>query len=157
MNGSKKITWEAADHIKVEKSTDWFWVIGIIAIGIAVLSIYFNNLLFALLILIGTFALFIQSHSEPYMQKYEINRKGVVIGDILYPYSSLESFWVIDEDGWDRDRMLVKSTKLFMPMIVMPLGEDVTPDDIRDYMLEYLDEEQMEESAIEKIVILLGF
>lgn len=157
MNRSKKIQWTALSHIKVEKSTDWFWIIGIVGIGGAVLAIYFNNILFALLIMIGIFTLFMQAHSEPKNQEFEINRKGVVIGEVLYPYSTLESFWVIDEDGWDRDRILVKSKKTLMPIITMPLGEDNDPDEIRDYLLEYLDEEHMEESLIEKMGILLGF
>jgi len=157
MKGSKKISWEAADHIKTERNTDWYWIVGIIGIGITILAIYFNNVLFGLLILIGVFVIFIQSHAEPKMQNYEINRKGIVVGETLYPYSSLESFWVIDEDGWDRDRMLIKSQKTFMPIIVLPLGENSSPDEIRDYLLEYLDEEQIEEGFLDKLAIVLGF
>lgn len=157
MKESKKITWEAADHIKKERSSDWFWIVGIIGIGGAILSIYFNNFLFALLILIGLFAMFMQASAEPREKKFEINRKGVVVGDTLYPYSSLESFWIIDEDGWDRDRILIKSNKTLMPLIIIPLGEFASIEEISDYLLEYLNEEEMEESAVDKIAILLGF
>ncbi len=154
---SKKISWEAYNHIKIEKSADWYWIVSIIAIAGAVLSIYFNNLLLAVLILIGTFAIFIQNKIEPKMTDYEINRRGIMVGDTIYLYSSLESFFVIDEDGWDRDRLLLKSEKLFMPLITIPLGEDSNPDEIRDYLLEYLNEEQIEESLIEKIALVCGF
>jgi hypothetical protein len=157
MDKPKKITWEALDHIPVEKSDDWFWVIGIIAIGGAILAIYFNNILFAILILIGTFTIFIQSNSEPQIEKYEINRKGLVVGSRLYPHSTLESYYVIDEDGWDRDRILFKSTKMFMPLIIVPLGEGNNPEEVNDFLIEYLNEEHLEESTIEKISILLGF
>jgi hypothetical protein len=157
MSGSKKIIWEAVDHIKVEKSNDWYWIVGIVGIGATVLAIYFNNILFALLILIGIFSIFIQSHAEPKIERFEINRKGVAIGETLYPFSTLESFWVIDEDGWDRDRILIKSKKIFMQLIVLPLGPDIQPDEIRDYLLEYLDEEHMEEGFFDKLSILMGF
>ena len=157
MKSPKKITWTAADHIKVERSTDWFWILGIVTIGAAMLAIYFNNILFAFLLGIGVFTIFIQSHSEPKDQNFEINRKGVAVGETLYPFSTLESFWVIDEDGWDRDRILIKSKKTLMPMIIVPLGEDNDPDEVREYLLEYLDEEHMEESFFEKVAILLGF
>ena len=157
MERSKKITWEAVDHIKIEKSNDWYWIVGIIGIGATILAIYFNNILFALLLLIGIFSIFIHTQMEPRMQKYEINRKGIAIGETLYPYSTLESFWVIDEDGWDRDRILIKSKKTFMQLIVIPTGEDTVPDELRDYLLEYLDEEHMEEGFIDKLTILMGF
>lgn len=157
MANSKKITWEALDHIKEENSSDWFWIVGIIATGVAVLSIYFGNILFAILVLIATFAIFTQSHREPNMVNFEVNRQGVVVKNTLYPYVTLESYNVIDEDGWDRDRILLKSKKLFMPMIVIPLGEFVDVDEVREYLLEYLDEEALEESVFEKIMIIFGF
>ncbi len=155
MEKAKKISWVAKDFIKPERSSDWYWFAGIIGIGVSFLAIYFGNILFALLILISLFALFVQSSVEPSDKKFELNRKGVVSGEILYPYSTLESFWVIDEDGWDRDRLLVKSKKTLMPLIVIPLGKDVTPEQISDFLLEYLNEEQMEDSQINKLSILL--
>jgi hypothetical protein len=157
MERPKKISWEALDHIETDKSDDWFWVIGIIAVGGAILAIYFNNVLFALLILIGTFSLFLQSGAKARMESFELNRKGLVIGKRLYPYSTLESYYVVDEDGWDRDRILFKSTKTFMPLIVVPLGEDSDPEEVSEFLIQYLNEEHLEESAIEKISILLGF
>lgn len=157
MERSKKISWEAFEHIQIERSSDWYWILGIVAVGGAVLAIFFNNLLLALLILIGTFTIFLQSNGEPAIKRYEINRTGVVSGQSIYPFSSLESFWVIDEDGWDRDRILIKSKKLFMPLIIIPLGETVMPDEIRDYLLEYLPEEQMSEPTLQVILNRLGF
>lgn len=157
MDKPKKISWEALEHIEAERSDDWFWIVGIIAIGGAVLAIYFNNLLFALLILIGVFSIFLQANTEPRVMKYELNRKGLVVGDRLYPYSTLESYYVVDEDGWDRDRILFKSTKTFMPLLVVPLGEDNDPEEVSDFLIQYLDEEHLEESVIEKISLLLGF
>jgi hypothetical protein len=157
MDKPKKISWEALEHIEAERSDDWFWIIGIIAIGGAVLAIYFNNILFALLILIGTFSIFLQANGESKMQNYELNRKGLVVGNRLFPYSTLESYYVVDEDGWDRDRILFKSTKTFMPLIIVPLGENNDPEEVSDFLIQYLDEEHLEESAIEKISLLLGF
>jgi hypothetical protein len=107
--------------------------------------------------LIGALTVFLQTNIEPKIENFELNRKGLVIGDRLYPYSTLDSYYVVDEDGWDRDRILFKSAKTFMPLIIVPLGEDVSPEEINDFLIEYLDEEHLEESAIEKISIILGF
>jgi hypothetical protein len=157
MNGSHKISWRALEHIKTDKSADWFWVVGIIAVGIAILAIYFSNILFALVILIGTFAIFLQSNIPPAMRDFELNRQGVISGKTLYTYTSLESFYVVDEDGWDRDRILLKSKKLLMPLIVIPLGENVAVDEVSTYLLNFLPEEAMEEPTLQLILNRLGF
>ena len=154
---SKKINWETVDHIKEEKSSDWFWIVGIIAVAAAVLAIFFNNILFALLILLSAFASFMLANTPQRYITCEINRKGVQVEDILYPYSSLESFYVIDEDGYDRDRILIKSKKMLIPLIIIPLGETVDPEEIRDYLLEYMDEEEMYEPLSQRIMTMLGF
>jgi len=157
MNGSKKLDWEALDHIREKKSSDWFWIIGIVAVAIAVLAVFFNNILFALLVLIGTFVIFMAANNPAKMVNHQINRKGVQVGDIIYTYATLESFYVIDEDGWDRDRLILKSRKTLMPLIVIPLGDQVRPDEIREYLLEYLNEEEMYEPTIQRILTRIGF
>lgn len=157
MNNSKKIEWQAYDHIKVEKSSDWFWIVGIVAAGIIILCFFFNNLLLGLLVLIGTFVVFISANNPPKIVNYQINRKGVAVGEMLYTYATLESFYVIDEDGFDRDRIILKSKKTMMPLIIIPLGENGHPDEVREYLLEYLNEEEMFEPTLQKIVTHLGF
>lgn len=154
---SKKISWETLDHIKEDNTSDWFWIVGIIAIAIAVLAIFFNNILFALVILLSAFASFMLANTPAKIIQCEVSRKGIQIEKILYPFSSLESFWVIDEDGYDRDRILIKSKKMFVPLLIIPLGESVDPEEIRDYLLEYLDEEEMYEPFFQRLMSVLGF
>ena len=157
MDKGKKIIWQAPDHIKDEKSADWFWVVGIVAFGAIVLAIFFKTFLLALIIALGVFVSFIMSHTEPQMAEFEINRRGVRMNGTIYTYANLESFYVIDEDGYERDRIILKSRKLFMPFIILPIGNQADHDDIRAYLLEYLDEEEMSEPTIYKIVHHLGF
>ena len=49
----KNINWKTIEHNHQEKSSDWYWILGIIAIATAVLSIYFGNILFAIVILLS--------------------------------------------------------------------------------------------------------
>ncbi|HRY30849.1 MAG TPA: hypothetical protein P5328_00425 [Candidatus Paceibacterota bacterium] len=153
----KSISWRALDHIKEAKSEDWFWIVGIVAIGLVVLAIFFDNILFALLIALATFASFLLAHSAPREIDYEISRKGIRSGDIIYPFSSLEAFWVIDEDGYERDRVLVKSKKFFMPVITIPVGNGADLEEVRDCLLQYLEEEEIREPFYEHLMHRLGF
>lgn len=157
MNGSKKLEWQAFDHIREKKDSDWFWFIGIIAGAIIILAVVFNNILLGLLVLIGTAVIFMAANTPPQIINHQINRRGIQVGDILYTYATLESFYVIDEDGFERDRLILKSRKTLMPLIVIPLGSEVKPDQIREYLLEYLNEEEMYEPTIQRILSRFGF
>ena len=157
MQNVQKISWEAHDHIKREKTSDWFWAVGIIAVGVIILAIYFNNLLFALLIALAVFTLFIQKHTPPQMIGFELNQRGVVVRDVLYPFTTLESFNVVDEDGFDRDRIIFKSKKVFMPLIVVPVEKAVDLETARMFLIEHIKEEDIQEPTFQKIMDRLGF
>jgi len=153
----EKLSWETLDHIKENKSSDWFWIIGIIAIAGAILAIFFGNILLGLIILLSAFASFMFVNTPGKIESYELNKKGVRVGDTIYPYSTLKSYCVVDEDGYDRDRILIKSEKLFMPIIIIPLGNEVTVDETDDFLSEYIEKEEMIEPPTYHIMSWLGF
>lgn len=156
MNSRKKIEWKALEHHHTEKSNDWFWAVGIIAIGFAILAIYFHNLLFALVILLGAFASILHAHTPPKILDYALTRKGIQIGDRLYPYSSLESFCVIDEEI--NDKIMFRSKKMFMALIIIPFDSTrIDPEEISDFLLDYLDEEELHEPFLQVLMEFFGF
>lgn len=152
-----KISWQTLDHLNDKKTSDWFWIVGIVSLSISILAIYFGNILFALLIVLFAFASFMVANSDPKVVDIEINRQGIKFADVVYPYSALESFCVLDEDGFDRDRILLKSRKVFMPLISIPIGSQADPEEIREYLLDYMDEEELSEPITERILHILGF
>ena len=150
------LEWQAFEHEHIHKSSDWFWALGIIAIAGAVTSIIFGNILFAIVILVGAFTLGMHAAKRPTRFNFKISARGVIIGNKMHPYSSLESFWVDDEDEHILPKLLIKSKKLLAPHIVIPI-EHISPDDVRDYLLEYLTEEEDSESLAQKIMESFGF
>jgi len=153
---SKSIEWKALEHRHYDHTHEWFWIVGTLTIAGAILSVYFGNILLAVLIALGGFTAFLQAHSKPRVITFRISRRGVQIGSTRYPYSSLQSFWVIDEEV--NDRVILKSQKLFMPFLILPYDSTKTdPDEIRDFLLEYLDEEEMEEPLFQQLLERVGF
>ncbi len=156
MDKPNKISWEAHDHIEEPKSSDWYWILSIIGIGAIILAIFFHDFLFAVIILISIVALFLQSQHPPKIINFEINRKGIRAGELIYTYETLESFYIVDEDGYERDRILVKSRKTFMPILTFPITKEVDQDQVRDYLLDYLNEEALAEPTLYKMSKHLG-
>lgn len=151
-----KISWQHHEHPHVEKTSDWFWSVGIVATGSVILFVFFASYLAALIIILFTLISFTVANRPPELIRFEISRKGVRAGNTLYPYSMIESFWV--EDTEFKDSIFLKSKKPFNPMIVLPFDSSETdPELIRDFLLDYLNEEELQEPLYQLIMERLGF
>jgi len=149
-----KISWQAPLHIYKEKTSDWYWIVAIITISIALIAIILNNIIFAILILVSSFTLSLFASKRPEVVTMEINNRGVVVGNTQYSYANLESFWVETHEAYPK--ILIKSKKLLMPFISMLL-EDMDPGYVREELLQHLPEEEHTEPFLEKLLIYFGF
>lgn len=148
------IEWEAHEYTHIEKSVDWFWAVGLIAVTLAIIAIILNNILFAVLIVIGTGALLLFSVRRPRIIDFAITKRGIQIDGQLFPYSTLESFWV--EDRLFNDKLLIKSQKPMMPLLTLPI-DGFDPDEMRETMSQFLPEEEHEDSFSHHMMEWLGF
>ena len=148
------IAWDAPEHIYKEKNNDWYWAVGIITITAAVLAVIFNNVIFGILILVSAFALVTHASVKPRIFHYEINDRGVIVNDILYPFLTLESFWINAHDEFPK--ILIKSHKTFMPFITIYI-EEVDPEDVRDILLNYIAETEHQEPISQLLLERIGF
>lgn len=152
--GNDHITWNALEYPVREKTTDWYWALGIMAIAGAVASYILGNILFSILILLGAFTVAAYGARRPHMVEFEIDRRGVRSGATLYPHSSLASFWIIE--GEEESKILLQSGKVLMPYIVIPLGEE-NPEMVREILLNYLKEEEHVEPFAQRIMDYFRF
>lgn len=153
----KSILWEAYEHEHHEKSKDWYWSLGIIIATTSILSILFGNYIFGILIIIMGVSLAVVGSREPNLVTFELNKMGVRIGKKLFPYATLEAFWVQDNTEHNRmSQLLIKSRKTMVPLLIIPL-DGVETEYIRDFLLYHLLEKEMEESLSQLIMESLGF
>ena len=146
--------WQALEFTYIRKTNEWYWVVGIMTIGIAVAAYFLNNFLFTILALLGGFSLALFGAKKPEMLDMEISSKGVRVMNKLYPYSNLEIFW-ISEVG-SEPKILFTGTGLLHTHITLPLG-DMDPEDVRDELTKYLDEEEIAEPMIQRVIDQTGF
>jgi len=152
---SFKLEWDAHEYEHKERSGDWFWAVGIIAVALALVSIIFGNIILAILILIGTFTLTLFAKRSPDNLHVVVDEKGVTRNRVHYPYSTLHSF-SIDTDH-PHKKIILRSKKLLMPLITVPLSDEVDAEELHDYLSQSLPEEFHTLPFIEKILDHLGF
>lgn len=149
------ITWKAHEHSHTDKGTDWFWALGIIAVSVALVSILFQNFLFAILILVGSFTMALLARKEPRELTFGLNQRGIIIDDSLYPYKMLKSFYVQDRYG-DEPVLIVDARRFMTPHLVASLHA-TNPEQIHTYLSEFLPEEELEEPLSQRILEKFGF
>ena len=152
MEGSLK--WRASEYHHYQRSKDWFWAVGIIAICIVILAFIFNNALFGILVLISTGILIFYVLRAPQEVEYEINRRGIVIDNDLHPYITIESFWI--ETRGEEAKIILKSKKALTPYIIIPIHEDDI-DQMSVILSEFLEEKELAEPSSHKVMEYLGF
>lgn len=149
------VSFEAYEHTHAEKGADWFWVLGIITLALTVAAVLLNNVLLAVLVLVTGVVIGIAATRPLRLIPYAITTRGIRIEDVIYPYSTLEAFF-IDEENHNGPQLLVRSKKLFMPLLVVPLPEEYV-DDIEELVAARLPEEHMEEPLAHKLLEFFGF
>ena len=151
----KSITWEAYEHHHIERGSDWFWVLGIITIATSVATIILGNVLFGILIFVAGLVTALHALQKPQIIPYAVTQRGLRVNNVLYPYSTLEAFY-IDEENPHGPQLLVRSERLFMPLIILPLPEEYI-DEVEDIISARLPEEHIEEPFAIKLLEFFGF
>jgi len=153
-SGNVLLEWDAWEREGEEKSSDWYWIVGAIALAAIVLAIFFKNFLFALIIGLAVFSLFMNERRGIQQVRVKLTSKGLLINSDLYLYDSIKSFW-IDED-FEPDHLIIHSSRAFFPHIEISLDSVNTPL-VRSVLSRYIPEEKESRSFIENIAHLLGF
>ncbi len=149
------ISWMASEHRHSEKSSDWFWALGILAVAGAIIALLFANVLFALLITVAatTLALLVAQPAQEI--SFSVTERGVLVNDTLYPYQLLKAFY-IDEETEHGTLLIIDARRMLMPHLIIPLpAEYIEP--VRTLIANFLPEEELHEPAAQQILEIFGF
>jgi hypothetical protein len=150
----KTISWTSPEYIQKERSIDWFWTVGLVAVLGAGLAFYFDNFLFAVLILVSGGMFFLMEIHTPHDVEYEINNENFKIGKSTYPIKSIKYF---DIKKSEKDtKILVYTSDQFMPIKLIQIPEDLS-DEIEKEISKFVEKKEMQESNSVKFMEKLGF
>ena len=148
------ISWNAPEHIYVEKRPDWYWSVGLITLALAAVAFIFSNFVTGIFVVVAAVALVLHASRPARVLYHEINDRGIIVHDTLYPFLSLDSFWIPHDEF--PSKIIIKSRKLFMPYIVFFI-EETDPESVREVMLKYIAETEHHEPFLKHLLEWLGF
>ena len=144
------IEWQSPEHHFDRKTADWYWALGIIAVAATVLAFYFDNFLFGIFIIIAALTIGFLSYKETRQVTIQITTKGILFGRRFYPFRNFRSFW-IEDDHVNGARILLHPASSYLPLTSIHVNEDqVDLNDVQEILLEFLDEEFLQESVVHK-------
>jgi hypothetical protein len=162
----EKLIWSALEYEEKDRSSDWFWALGVIIVTSSITAIIFENYFFAGLILLSGILLGFLAIKKPDTVTYELNQKGLKIRNRLYPYENIKSFWIqldmhpeVNPHHGEpiKPILFIHSERAFMPILSLPIDETIA-EGIHSIMLSRnIAEVEMKEHASEKIMEALGF
>ncbi len=156
------LSWTVLTHEHEDRTNDWYWALGLLAVvGIGV-SIYFNDILFAFVLAIGIGSILFLTIRGPREHEVVLTPRGVDIDGTLYRYPAIRSFWVaieeVEHDAEFEPRALLYLTTsgVLHPRFVLPLEDTDHAEAVRDYLLDHVEEEKQEPHFVEHLAALLG-
>ncbi len=147
--------WQTLEHSYTEKTNDWYASAILISGSLIALEFLFNNFLLITLTIIATITFLLMAAKRPSEVSVRVKKNGIQVGDTLFPYQMLDGFSIIEYTP--EKRLLLRSSRTFMPLIVVHIADDVDTEELHDLLTRYLPEQELHESIPQLLMERLGF
>ncbi len=149
--------WDTFEHSYTEKTNDWYASVILIAGALIAVEFLFHNYLSIVLTFIATVAVILSAAQRPEMIHVDFRKNGIRAGNILYPYSTLDGFTIIEYSRTEERRLLLESTRRMMPLIVIPIAPEIDEEELHEFLAHYVPEKELYESLPHLLFERLGF
>ncbi len=147
------LSWSVYSHHHKEHSNDWYWTIGVLAVAGAGGAIYFGNVLFAAILLIGCFSLLILTARGPREHLVHIDEKGLHVDGTLYRHAELVCFDLIsDQHG---EHLVLNTRRITNPHLYIPLYE-MPAQAVYDVLAPHVPHQEIPPRIIDQLAHRLG-
>jgi hypothetical protein len=147
-------TWTGPEYNHSEKSIDWLWTIGLLAIVGFIITLFFHSYVFGIFILVSGASLIFFSVRNPDEVSFTLTNDGITIGKKDYPYKNLKGFKI--KEGVEWAKLLVMTDAKFLPILTLPLPE-ASVSEAYDILIQVVPELPLEESPSMLFMEKLGF
>lgn len=134
------VSWTVGDETPRTRSIDWYWGLGLLALVGAGASIFFENMLLAIIIILGAGSIGFIAVRGSRSHNITIDPKGIAIDGTRYPYTSVHSFWV--EQEMEPPHLFLSMKGILAPHYSFPLPDKVHATKTHNLLGQYATEEE---------------
>lgn len=133
-------SWTFPEYIKYDRSRGWYIIAFIIFIILTIYNIKTGNFLFIIILVMLALIIVESRKKKPIEMKFSITENGIMLNDIFYDYNkNLNKFWIAYNPP-EVKKIYFEFKNMLRTHLVIPIAGQ-SPLDLRDILLEYLDED----------------
>jgi len=155
-NADAAVEWDGQTHHHRERSVDWFWALGLIAVVAAVVAAWFGDVLFSAIVIIASVAIGIGVSRKPRDLAVRVDGEGIHVDNDTYSYESIRSFWIHTEFV-PSPRLHLRTTYLMHPELSLTVPSLELAEEVRVLLLNHGILEDEQHTGGTMLADLLGF
>jgi hypothetical protein len=145
-------SWEAEEYVTHEKDKRWYMIAGGITLFFILYGILTNSASMAIAFLLLAMVYYVFQLQQAKKVHVILSELGIQFGPRFYPYNTIQSFWILYNPP-HLTTLNLKLTKGIDRHIIIQLGAEVNPGDLREYLLTQIPElEGQEETFTDSII-----
>ncbi|MEI6316473.1 MAG: hypothetical protein WCO65_01960 [bacterium] len=150
-----RISWQIEEYSHREKTPDWYWALGIVAITGAIIAIMHHDVLFGIIIILGGFIMGYYAAREPDIIDVSINQDGITFNNHLFLFEKIKGFAV--EEHTMGNKLLIETSRAVAPLISIPLPETLDTEGLHELLKTKIKEKDLHEPTAHRIIEHIGF
>jgi hypothetical protein len=152
----QSVSWIAPEYGFEPKSPRWFLAAFLVGALLIAAMIWMENYTAAAFFGLAVVLIAVYAKKEPSLTEFGVGSSGIRIGDRIYEYADLRSFWIFYDKTIGRSELSLRSRKVVMPYIRVPL-ESINPAVVHAILSKYLPERRHSDSVSDVISQQIGF
>ncbi|OGH64118.1 MAG: hypothetical protein A2821_02410 [Candidatus Magasanikbacteria bacterium RIFCSPHIGHO2_01_FULL_41_23] len=131
-------TWEVSEYEQHDRPMRWYLIMLVLGLFLVGYGLFTNNFLFALIVILFSIIIFLQSHQIPHRVPFSITDLGVLVNNRFYMYSEFMDFYIIYNPPQVKT-LFLEPESTFRPRLRVLLGEE-DPNEIKFTLRQFLSE-----------------
>lgn len=146
-------SWVAPEYIQHQKTARWYMIATAIALIFIIGAIFTANWTMAIAILVFTAVYeYTQRFHPPKIVDVQISDLGIHVGQIFYPFSSMQAFWIMLKPGLKTLNIRVHR-QFYSDVVIQLMDQDAAK--IRNYMVGQIPEWEGKDERLQDLILRL--
>lgn len=145
--------WQGPEYEVYPKDNRWYLIATLILAAIVAYAVISNSPIMAITFILVGIVGYIHLQKDPRVLDFRVTHDGIIAGNELYEYESLEAFWIFYEPPHTKIISLHSKGRL-VPYIHIPIHQE-DPVKIREVLIKFIPEEKQDPSIIDTLERLL--
>ena len=150
-----RISWQVEEYTHREKTPDWFWALGVVAVAGAIIAGIYHDILFSILIILSALIMGYYAARKPDIIEVSINEDGIKVRDFMYLFERINGFAI--EEHIMGNKLLIESRRAIVPIISIPLPESLDTEGLYELLKTKITEKELRISTSHRIIEHIGF